>query len=136
LGAGSPLVAKFSTNKKTSFTCDALRVFAVRCGFEKEYQLSEIVNAEVGETAAEVTAEVATEVDKPLGENGEKALKAEREARKAAEARIAEFESKEAEAAKANLSEIERAQAEAREAQEARDKASAELSVYKLAAKH
>lgn len=108
----------------------------MRCGFEKEYQLSEIVNAEVGETTAEVTTEVAAEVDKPLGENGEKALKAEREARKAAEARIAEFESKEAEAAKANLSEIERAQAEAREAQEARDKASAELSVYKLAAKH
>ena len=108
----------------------------MRCGFKKEYPLSEIVNAEGGENADAVTVEVVAEVDKPLGENGEKALKAEREARKAAEARIAEFESKEADAAKANLSEIERAQADTKEAQEARDKASAELSVYKLAAKH
>lgn len=110
-------------------------LFAVRCGFKKEYPLSEIVNAEGGENADAVTVEVTAEVDKPLGENGEKALKAEREARKAAEARIAEFESKEADAAKANLSEIERAQAEAKDALEASAKAASELSTYKLAAK-
>ncbi|MGP7812417.1 hypothetical protein [Glutamicibacter soli] len=101
--------------------------------------MSDAVNTETSESAEASTAtteQVQSQEDKPLGENGEKALKAEREARKAAEARIAEFEAKEKEAAKANLSEVERAQAEAREAQEASAKAAAELSVYKLAAKH
>lgn len=101
--------------------------------------MSDVVNADAGENteaSTEATEQVQSQEDKPLGENGEKALKAEREARKAAEARLAEFEAKEKEAAKANLSEVERAQAEAREAQEASAKAAAELSVYKLAAKH
>lgn len=101
--------------------------------------MSDVVNADAGENTEAATAtteQVQSQEDKPLGENGEKALKAEREARKAAEARIAEFEAKEKEAAKANLSEVERAQAEAKEAQEASAKAAAELSVYKLAAKH
>lgn len=101
--------------------------------------MSDVVNADAGENpdaATAATEQVQSQEDKPLGENGEKALKAEREARKAAEARLAEFEAKEKEAAKANLSEVERAQAEAKEAQEASAKAAAELSVYKLAAKH
>ena len=70
------------------------------------------------------------------GEGGPKALAAEREARKAAEAKIAAYDAKENEAAKANLSEVERAQAEAAEAAKARDEASAELARYKVAAKH
>lgn len=101
--------------------------------------MSDAVSTETTESTeveSATTEQVQSQEDKPLGENGEKALKAEREARKAAEARIAEFEAKEKEAAKANLSEVERAQAEAREAQEASAKAAAELSVYKLAAKH
>lgn len=101
--------------------------------------MSDAVNAETSESAeatVAATEQVQSQEDKPLGENGEKALKAEREARKAAEARLAEFEAKEKEAAKASLSEVERAQAEAKEAQEASAKAAAELSVYKLAAKH
>lgn len=101
--------------------------------------MSDVVNADAGENTEAATAAtepVQSQEDKPLGENGEKALKAEREARKAAEARIAEFEAKEKEAAKATLSEVERAQAEAKEAQEAGAKAAAELSVYKLASKH
>jgi len=91
--------------------------------------------AETTETESATTEQVQSQDDKPLGENGEKALKAEREARKAAEARLAEFEAKEKEAAKASLSEVERAQAEAKEAQEDRDKANSALSTYKLAAK-
>lgn len=100
--------------------------------------MSDVVNADAGEnteTATAATEQVQSQEDKPLGENGEKALKAEREARKAAEARIAEFEAKEKEAAKANLSEVERAQAEAKDALEASVKAASELSTYKLAAK-
>lgn len=100
--------------------------------------MSDVVNADAGENtdaATAATEPVQSQEDKPLGENGEKALKAEREARKAAEARIAEFEAKEKEAAKANLSEVERAQAEAKEALEVSVKAASELSTYKLAAK-
>lgn len=100
--------------------------------------MSDAVTTEAGDNTDSVTAtteQVQSQEDKPLGENGEKALKAEREARKAAEARLAEFEAKEKEAAKANLSEVERAQAEAKEAQEASAKAASELSTYKLAAK-
>lgn len=100
--------------------------------------MSDVVNADAGENtdaATAATEPVQSQDDKPLGENGEKALKAEREARKAAEARLAEFEAKEKDAAKANLSEVERAQAEAKDALEASVKAASELSTYKLAAK-
>lgn len=100
--------------------------------------MSDAVNTEASENtdaASAATEQVQSQEDKPLGENGEKALKAEREARKAAEARLAEFEAKEKEAAKANLSEVERAQAEAKDALEASVKAASELSTYKLAAK-
>lgn len=100
--------------------------------------MSDAVNTEASENtdaATAATEQVQSQDDKPLGENGEKALKAEREARKAAEARLAEFEAKEKEAAKANLTEVERAQAEAKDALEASVKAASELSTYKLAAK-
>lgn len=61
--------------------------------------------------------------DAPLGEGGEKALKAEREARKAAERERDEFRRKVEEAERANESALEKAQREAKEAQEAAAKA-------------
>lgn len=61
--------------------------------------------------------------DAPLGEGGEKALKAEREARKAAERERDEFKRKVDEAARANETAIEKAQREAKEAQESAAKA-------------
>lgn len=76
------------------------------------------------------------EQDKPLGEGGEKALKAEREARKAAEATIAEYKAKEDDAAKANLSEIERAQADTQSAVKRAEEAESALAVHRLAIKH
>lgn len=51
--------------------------------------------------------------DKPLGENGEKALKAEREARAAAEKQAAEFKAKLDKIEAATLTDLERAQKEA-----------------------
>lgn len=59
----------------------------------------------------------------PLGEGGEKALKAEREARKAAERERDEFKRKVDEAARANETAVEKAQREASEAREAAAKA-------------
>lgn len=55
--------------------------------------------------------------DKPLGPNGEKALDAERAARKAAEKKLAAYEAKLKEIEDANLSEIEKAKKAAAEAQ-------------------
>lgn len=97
--------------------------------------MSEIASTEATATEATATTE-AVAVDTPLGEGGIKALTAEREARKAAEAKVATFEAERAEAAKANLSEVERAQAEKAETAKERDDAKAELSRYKVAAKH
>lgn len=54
--------------------------------------------------------------EKPLGENGEKALRAERDGRKAAEKAAAEYKAKLDGIEKASLSDIERAQQEAKEA--------------------
>lgn len=74
--------------------------------------------------------------DKPLGENGEKALKAEREARKAAEQAIAELQ-KQLDAVNAEkMSDLERAQKAAKDAQEAAAKATAEALRLRVAAKH
>lgn len=61
--------------------------------------------------------------DAPLGEGGEKALKAEREARKAAERERDEFKRQVEETSRANETAIEKAQREAKEAQEAAAKA-------------
>lgn len=54
--------------------------------------------------------------EKPLGENGEKALRAEREARKAAEKAASDYKAKLDEIEQANLSDLERAQQEAKDA--------------------
>ena len=75
-------------------------------------------------------------VDKPLGENGEKALKAEREARAAAEKANAALQKQLDDINAANLSDLEKAQKSAQEAQEAAAKATAEALRLRVAAKH
>lgn len=74
--------------------------------------------------------------DKPLGENGEKALKAEREARAAAEKSAAALQKQLDEINAANLSDLERAQKAAKDAQDAAAKATAEALRFRVAAKH
>lgn len=82
------------------------------------------------------TVEQGDPVDKPLGENGEKALKAEREARKAAEQAATELQ-KQLDAVNAEkMSDLERAQKAAKDAQEAAAKATAEALRLRVAAKH
>lgn len=74
--------------------------------------------------------------DKPLGENGEKALRAEREARSAAERTAAALQKQLDDIAAANLSDLEKAQKAAQDAQEAAAKATAEALRLRIAAKH
>jgi hypothetical protein len=74
--------------------------------------------------------------DKPLGENGEKALKAEREARAAAEKQTAALQKQLDDIAAANLSDLEKAQKAAADAQAIADLASAEALRLRVAAKH
>jgi hypothetical protein len=70
-------------------------------------------------------------VEEPLGESGLKALQAEREARKAAEKRIADFEKAEQEREQAAMSELEKANARA----EAAEKSAAEAAAQVLRAR-
>lgn len=74
--------------------------------------------------------------DKPLGENGEKALKAEREARTAAEKTSAALQKQLDDIAAANLTELEKAQKAATDAQEVATKATTEALRLRVAAKH
>lgn len=74
--------------------------------------------------------------DKPLGENGEKALKAEREARATAEREKAALQKQLDDIAAANLSDLEKAQKAAKDAEDAAAKATAEALRYRIAAKH
>ena len=74
--------------------------------------------------------------DKPLGENGEKALKAEREARAAAEKSAAALQKQLDDIAAANLSDLEKAQRAATDAQAAADAATKEALRLRVAAKH
>lgn len=74
--------------------------------------------------------------DKPLGENGEKALAAERDARKAADKKNADLQ-KQIDALNAEkMSELERAQKAAKDAEEAAATAAAEALRLRVAAKH
>ena len=73
---------------------------------------------------------------KPLGPNGEKALAAERDARKAAEKRAADAEAKVADAEKAKLGEKERAEVERDEARKEAAEARAELARIRVGAKY
>lgn len=87
-------------------------------------------------TEPEATEQQGDPVDKPLGENGEKALKAEREARKAAEAERADLK-KQLDALNAEkMSDLERAQAAAKAAEEEAAKATSEALRLRVAAKH
>lgn len=74
--------------------------------------------------------------DKPLGENGEKALAAERTARSAAEKEAAALRKQLDDIAAANLSDLERAQKAATDAQAVAERASAEALRLRVAAKH
>lgn len=74
--------------------------------------------------------------DKPLGENGEKALQAERDARKAAEKTNAALQKQLDDIAAANLSDLEKAQKAAQDATDAAAKATAEALRLRVAAKH
>lgn len=74
--------------------------------------------------------------DANLGDSGKKALKAERDARAAAERREADLKARLDKLEAANLSELERAQRAAQEAQEAAAKATVEALRYRIAAEH
>jgi hypothetical protein len=76
------------------------------------------------------------EVDETLGEGGKKALKAEREARTAAERQAAELKARLDAIEAANLTDLERAQREATQAQEAAAKAAADLARFRLATRY
>jgi hypothetical protein len=78
----------------------------------------------------------ADQVDKPLGENGEKALKAEREARAAAEKSAAALQKQLDDIAAANLSDLEKAQKAAADAQADALASSMEALRLRVAAKH
>lgn len=77
-----------------------------------------------------------TEGDKPLGENGEKALKAERDARAAAEKNAAALQKQLDDIAAANLSDLEKAQKALSDAQAEAAKAASEALRLRIAAKH
>lgn len=77
-----------------------------------------------------------TDEGKPLGPNGEKALAAERDARKAAESRAAAAEAKIADAEKAKLGEKERAEVERDEARKEAAEAKAELARIRVGSKY
>lgn len=74
--------------------------------------------------------------DESLGEGGKKALKAEREARTAAEKQAAELKAKLDKIEAANMSELERAQKAAQDAQEIAAKATLEAMRFRIAAEH
>lgn len=81
--------------------------------------MSEQVPAEPTEAPAEPQSQQGDPADKPLGPGGEKALVAEREARKALEKTAAELTAKLKQIEDANLGDLERAQKEASEAKDA-----------------
>lgn len=74
--------------------------------------------------------------EETLGEGGKKALKAEREARTAAERQAAEFKAELDKIRAANMSDLERAQMEAKTATEAAAKATADALRFRVAAQH
>ena len=76
-------------------------------------------NPEQAEQQTDAQGDPAAAGDKPLGENGEKALKAEREARAAADKKASELQKQLDDIAAANLSDLEKAQKAAKEAQDA-----------------
>lgn len=98
--------------------------------------MSETVTPEAKSEVKPPEAAPAATEDKPLGENGEKALKAERDARASAEKSNAALQKQLDEISAANLSDLERAQKEAKDATELATKAQAEALRFRVAAKH
>ncbi|GAB3776756.1 TolA-binding protein [Nocardioides ginsengisegetis] len=94
--------------------------------------MSETTTEPTGEPNAEQTQ--GDPADKPLGENGEKALKAERERAKELEKQLNAAASKLAEIERANETALEKAQREAQEATEAATKATTEALRFRIAA--
>ena len=89
------------------------------------------------ESTTEATEQGATPNDvAELGEGGQKALKAERDARKAAERAAADLQSQLEQIQQAQMSDLEKAQAQARSYEEAATKAQAEALRWRIAAKH
>jgi colicin import membrane protein len=76
------------------------------------------------------------ETDEALGEGGKKALKAEREARTAAERQAADLKAKLDKIEAANMSDLERAQKEAADAKEIAAKATADALRFRVAAQY
>ncbi|MCZ3386322.1 MAG: hypothetical protein LH630_05025 [Actinomycetia bacterium] len=74
--------------------------------------------------------------DRPLGENGEKALRSEREARAAAERSTAALQKQLDDINAANLTELEKAQKSASDARADADAATSEALRLRVAAKH
>lgn len=74
--------------------------------------------------------------DESLGEGGKKALKAEREARTAAERQAAELKAELDKIRAANMSDLERAQLEAQNATEEAAKARVDVLRFRVAAQH
>lgn len=79
------------------------------------------------EPVAPTETPAAQAVEEPLGESGLKALQSERDARKAAEKRIADFEAKEKERNDAAMSELEKANARADAAEKSASEAAAKV---------
>jgi colicin import membrane protein len=90
-----------------------------------------------GEKPTEATqGDPAATDDANLGDAGKRALKAERDARTAAERQAAELKAKLDKIEAANMSDLERAQKEAADAKEAAAKATAEALRFRVAAQH
>jgi len=87
-------------------------------------------------TESEATEQQGDPADKPLGENGEKALKAERDARKAADAKASELQKQLDALNSEKMSDLERAQAAAKAAEEKAAMATSEALRLRVAAKH
>ena len=85
---------------------------------------------------AAMQGEPAATDDANLGDAGKKALKAERDARAAAEKALAEAKAKLDQIEAANMSDLERAQKEATEAKEIAAKATADALRFRVAAQH
>jgi hypothetical protein len=89
------------------------------------------------ETSATTTSQGDPAVeDEALGEGGKKALKAEREARTAAERQAAEYKAKLDKIEAANLTDLERAQKEAADAKEAAARATTDALRFRVASQH
>lgn len=86
------------------------------------------------ESGTEPQGDPAAAVDKPLGENGEKALKAERDRASKAEKAAAELQKQLDAINAASLSDLEKAQKQAADAQAIADQATAEALRYRIAA--